>query len=419
MHAEWNTKMNKASCIVTTIIAAISFIGVSYVFISILLMRVFKYIHNKNQAKQSNKIKQSNVILHTHIFYVSICGILNYGLLVINFAPFAIANEYFKYPETICKIIGFIIQIAPFCEAMWYCVISITIHRILHYKWTIAQLNRSIKYHHLAVWSTGLILAIIPTFSHAYGQSSVESYQLDDIQALNAQETTVTLCWIKDEDDIYFLLFYIPLLVLLMIDIYCLYNSYKFIKERSLSTVLLQKCFLFVLIYVIIWIPPMILRFIQVADKGWNAPFWFLLLHHVNICLPGIITAIIWGSTESFVPFYVSLRALCRCCSDRKGSKHRTALLDCNVNVSPPCTDKDCVPFQNVYKVKPFGDNNGCNEDEANCENEKRISLSELMPPNEMLFIDHHAKNGRKITKTNSTLRMYLDDDDLESTETN
>eukprot|EP01084_Bolivina_argentea_P253052 424961_1 len=329
MSTNWN--QDRISCLVTAIIASISFIGVFYVFISILLMRIQKYKHNKSRhSKHNTKVKQSNIILHTHIFYVSICGIFNYGLLVANFLPFTITNNYTNiYPSPLCQIIGFVIQVAPATEAMWLCLISITLTKILHHKWTILHLNTNLKYHHIMIWSIAFIIGIIPIFGNAYGASSVAKLTVDD-------NLTATQCWIKDEENKYFLSLYIPMLLMMVIDIYCLYKSYKIIKyiqEKSLSTYILKKCFLFVLIYVIIWIPPMILRFVQVSHKKWKVSFWFLLIHHINISLPGIITCLIWTSMQSFTSLHINLYLLC--CDTGKKSKKANNFVNNIVSASP------------------------------------------------------------------------------------
>merc|ERR1712039_746958 len=157
---EWN--QDRMLYLITSILSILSFIGVFYIFISILLMRI---------VQRNN----SNIILHTHIFYASICGIFNFASLVVNFAPNAMIGNDFKYPPIPCQIIGIIAQMAPICEAMWFCLIAITLNQILHRKWSILDLNMNLKFHHVGIWSFGFIMTAIPFFNNAYGGNQISA----------------------------------------------------------------------------------------------------------------------------------------------------------------------------------------------------------------------------------------------------
>ena len=250
------------------------------------------------KQKRLREISQSRYAV-TIIFWMTICTFI---YEVINgWAYLSLASDaYFgalnqDLDAVYCTLRGTIEQFFEVSGITWNFTLALSLFRMIFFDQSNENIDYSIKFYHLFVWSTAFGATIVPLIDNQYGyvhNANGEYFQ----------------CWIVN--GAYQLCFYAPLLFYLLFS--CVAMIYTVISEYDICAnarnnnnnnktqydhdgSLTRRLILFTLVFIISWTGQVIDRILSILH--YSTPIGIVWWHDIGMASIGLTDALVWGTS--------------------------------------------------------------------------------------------------------------------------
>jgi len=212
-----------------------------------------------------------------------------------------------------CRFQGFLIQFGSLSSIMWVVVISYCIKQVVINR--NAYVEEELWYYHIYVWTSTIILSVLPFSTDSYGPAS-------------------GWCWISKEDTGIvwrFVSFYVPLWIA---GAWILWIYYRTIRQLENSMqVVLNRMKYYPMVLLITYFFATVNRIAQIFTE----PIFVLAcLHYFFSTLAGFFNCVVYGWTPT-------VRAEITRCFYNENIEHRLIDFDANNSYHPPSTETKVV----------------------------------------------------------------------------
>eukprot|EP01084_Bolivina_argentea_P010542 19650_1 len=178
------------------------------------------------------------------------------------FAISNISTGLFEETELYCVVWGYSNQLGAISSFLWVLTTAVVLYLLVHTKVTTTYVNKCINKIMLMVWSVSVIIFTLPPLVPYLLSGNIEDTAYGD---------SVGHCWIKD---VYYydhicrwLLFHIPVLIIIMVLTFIYYDIYKKFKHDAESPNYVHA-------FAVLPLVLMFCFFIATIRRAWDTLYW-------------------------------------------------------------------------------------------------------------------------------------------------